>query len=440
MTEVLVVDDDAGMRTALEASFRCHGWKVESAPGAMEAVAKFRRRLHPLVITDIRMPDGNGLQVMREIRQIAPQTAVILLTAFGNIPDAVMAMREGACDYLVKPVTFDQLEQTASRILARADSNVARQERLFVGSSPALKRVVARAHQVAASDADILIEAESGTGKELLARLIRQASSREHRPLVAVNCAAFPETLLESELFGHVRGAFTGACNAKPGKFELANDGTLLLDEVGEMPLSLQPKLLRVLQERQVDRLGDTRPVQVDVRIIATTNRPLLPLVQEGKFRADLYYRLNVIPLTLPPLREHPEDIPELVEHFARLYSRPASAIQFSSDFLARLGAYSWPGNIRELGNFIRRAVALGGETEVDLPPEDNSPFAHSTLEDPPPGTSLRDAERQLLERTLAANGGNRSRTAEVLGVSLRTVRNKIRDYGLPARRSYAHD
>jgi DNA-binding NtrC family response regulator len=441
MTEVLVVDDDPGMRTALEASFRCHGWQVETAPGAMEAVAKFRRRLHPLVITDIRMPDGSGLEVMREMRQIAPRTAVILLTAFGNIPDAVMAMRDGACDYLVKPVTFDQLQQTANRILAKADLTAAKQARPFVGNSAALKRAIARAQQVAGTDADILIEAESGTGKELLARLIHQVSPRQHRPFVAVNCAAFPETLLESELFGHVRGAFTGAWNAKPGKFELADGGTLLLDEVGEMPLNLQPKLLRVLQERQVDRLGDTRSVHVDVRIISTTNRPLLPLTQEGKFRPDLYYRLNVIPLTLPPLREHSEDIPELVEHFAGLYSRPGLAVHFSSDFLARLGAYSWPGNVRELANFIRRAVALGGESEVELPPDGNSPPSHSAMEVPsPPGTSLRDAERQLLERTLAANGGNRSRTAEVLGVSLRTVRNKIRDYRLPARRSYAND
>lgn len=440
MTEVLVVDDDAGMRTALEASFRCHGWQVETASGALDAVWKFRRRLHALVITDIRMPDGSGLEVMRQIRQLAPQTAVILLTAFGSIPDAVVAMRDGACDYLVKPVSFDQLEQTATRVLAQAGSTAAQHSCVFVGNSVALQTAIARAYQVAASDADILIEAESGTGKELLARLIHQASPRHARPFVAVNCAAFPETLLESELFGHVRGAFTGAWNAKPGKFELADGGTLLLDEVGEMSLSLQPKLLRVLQERQVDRLGDTRSVHIDVRVIATTNRALLPLIHEGKFRSDLYYRLNVIPLTLPPLRQHPEDIPELAEHFARMYSRPGSPVHFSSDFLARLGGYTWPGNVRELANFIRRAVALGGEAEVDLPGDGDSTSSHLAAELPSPGTSLRDAERQLLERTLAANGGNRSRTAEVLGVSLRTVRNKIRDYGLPDRRSYAHD
>ena len=299
--QVLVVDDDAGMRTALEISFLRHGWRVETAGGATEAIAKFRRGQHPLIVTDIRMPDGDGFGVMREARALAPRTAVILLTAFGSVPDAVTAMRNGACDYLVKPVAFEQLEQAAQKILghiqtARSDHG------LMVGHSPGWLRAVDRARQVAAIDADILIQAESGTGKELLARMIHRLSPRRDRPFVAVNCAAFPETLLESELFGYAKGAFTGAAGAKPGKFELAHGGTLLLDEVGELPLPLQPKLLRALQEREFDRLGDTRAVKVDIRVIATTNRSLEAMVKEGSFRADLYYRLNVIPLSLPAL------------------------------------------------------------------------------------------------------------------------------------------
>jgi two-component system response regulator AtoC len=441
MNRVLVVDDEPGMREALRASFHQRGWLVDTADGPVEAIAKFRPAPHALVVSDIRMPGGDGLELMRDLRRLSPATAVILLTAFGSVPDAVTAMRDGACDYLVKPVSFEHLEAAAKRVLAQSSAKV-RQELEFVGHSPVLLSALDRARQVAASDADILIEAESGTGKELLARLIHRSSPRRDQPLVAVNCAAFPETLLESELFGHVKGAFTGAMAAKPGKFELANHGTLLLDEVGEMPLSLQAKLLRVLQEREVDRLGGTRSVPLDIRVIATTNRPLLAMVRQGTFRSDLYYRLNVIPLSLPPLREHLEDIPELAEHFARTWVRGGRPIRLSPEFLSQLARHSWPGNVRELANFIRRAVALSRDGEIaeealaDLSPGSPPPSAENVRA----GTSLRELERQLLESTLAATGGNRSRTAELLGVSLRTVRNKIRDYGLPPRGSYAHD
>jgi len=297
-----------------------------------------------------------------------------------------------------------------------------------------------RARQVARADADILLEAESGTGKELLARLIHRASPRSQRPFVAVNCAGFPETLLESELFGHVRGAFTGAMNFKAGKFELAQGGTLLLDEIGEMPLSLQPKLLRVLQEREIDRLGDTHPVRVDVRVIATTNRSLAGLVGERKFRADLFFRLNVIPLSLPPLRERREDIPELVEYFVRKYG-PAShshVVQFSPELLARLQAYDWPGNVRELENCVHRALVLstGPVAGLELLPEADLQTSTEPQAGIEPGLTLRDLQRTLMEKTLEATGGNRTRAAGMLGVSLRTVRNKIREYGLPPRRA----
>ena len=439
MNQVLVVDDEAAMRAALEASFRHQGWKVTTAGGATEAVAKFRCAPCPLVVTDMRMPDGDGLRVMQGVREVAPQTAVIFLTAFGSVPDAVAAMKEGACDYLVKPVSFDHLQEAAQRVLG----SVALQEAgsgdtSLIGNSAALRHLIARARQVARSEADILMEAESGTGKELLARLIHNASPRRDGPFVAVNCAAFPDALLESELFGHVRGAFTGAFSTKQGKFELANGGTLLLDEIGEMPLSLQPKLLRVLQEREVDRLGDTRPVRVDVRVIATTNRSLPELVDEGKFRPDLYYRLNVIPLVIPPLRERREDIPELVMHFLRKYSPKSRsmAFRFSPELLAGLQQHTWPGNVRELENLVRRALALstgpmiGTELLEGARPVGKAQPKNGLAA----GVSLREMEKQLLELTLAATSGNRTRAAAMLGISLRTMRNKIREYGFPPR------
>ena len=278
-------------------------------------------------------------------------------------------MKEGACDYLMKPVSFVQLEEAAQRILGRTSEWQDEHAPEFVGESPVFQALIAKARRVALTEADILIEAESGTGKELLARLIHRASPRASKPFVAVNCSAFPENLLESELFGHVRGAFTGAIAAKPGKFQLADGGTLLLDEIGEMPLSLQPKLLRVLQEREIDRLGDTHPLPINVRVIATTNRSLPALIEAGTFRADLYYRLNVIPLSMPPLHERREDIVELANHFLRKYEPKTQRRQFhiSPELAAALQDYDWPGNIRELENFIRRALALTHRTTLGV-------------------------------------------------------------------------
>jgi DNA-binding NtrC family response regulator len=393
---------------------------------------------------------------------------VILLTAFGSVPDAVTAMRGGACDYLVKPVSFERLEESAERILAQARTQAEAAQGL-AGQAPNWLRALDRARQAAASDADVLIEAESGTGKELVARLIHRLSPRRDRPFVAVNCAAFPETLLESELFGYARGAFTGAVVAKPGRFELANRGTLLLDEVGEMPLGLQPKLLRVLQEREFDRLGDTRSVHVDLRVISTTNRKLSEMVREGKFRADLYYRLNVIALQLPALRERREDIGELAEHFARLYGSQGKSPRLTAEFIGGLETHDWPGNVRELANCVRRAVALATGAEIgreglegsvwdgagacgrknvdgddhlvaDHVVADHVVADHFMNDHLRAGVSLENMERKLLEMTLEATRGNRSHAAVLLGVSLRTVRNKIRSYGLPSWSSYIHD
>jgi DNA-binding NtrC family response regulator len=448
MNRVLVVDDEAGMRAALEAHFVRRDWRVDTAANAGEAFEKFRRVLHPLVVTDIRMPGADGFSVMRQVRTLAPHTAVILLTAFANVPDAVTAMKGGACDYLVKPVAFEQLEQAAERIMAQARTQAEAAEGM-VGHAPGWLRALDRARQAAASSADVLVEAESGTGKELVARLIHKLSPRRDHAFVAINCSAFPETLLESELFGHARGAFTGAVAAKAGRFELAHRGTLLLDEVGEMPMTLQPKLLRVLQEREFDRLGDTKSVHVDVRVVATTNRTLSEMVREGKFRADLYYRLNVIPLSLPPLRERPEDIRELAEHFLRLYAPPGRTLRLTAEFVQRLEAHNWPGNVRELANCLRRAVALSTGLEIGREALDDSPWAEvreNAQQDCKgddrlrAGVSLENMERKLVEMTLEATGGNRSRAAELLGVSLRTVRNKVRNYGLPSWSSYVHD
>ena len=439
MKRVLIADDDAGMRAALEARFLQRGWQVDLAVNGAEGWNKFRESRHALVITDVRMPGRDGFELMRAVQAAAPRTAVILLTAYGCVPDAVQAIRNGACDYLMKPVCFEKLEVAVEQVMRRAQQENKDTESL-IGHSPAWEQAMERARQAAATDADVLIEAESGTGKELVARLIHRLSDRKQGPFVALNCTAFPEALLESELFGHAKGAFTGAVTARPGKFESANGGTLLLDEVGEMPLPLQPKLLRALQEREFDRLGSNQTVHVDIRVIATTNRALEAAVNEGRFRADLYYRLNVIPLSLPPLRERAGDIAELAEHFAQMYGAAGAAPRLTDELVARLSEQTWPGNVRELANFVRRAVALAHGPEIGVEAFDHGKLSARSVTAPEwkAGLSLGAMERQLLAMTLESTGGNRSRTAELLGVSLRTVRNKIREYGLPPRSNYA--
>jgi DNA-binding NtrC family response regulator len=437
VSDLLIVDDELGMRTALEASFRQCGWMVATAGGVADGISAFRRDPCALVVTDMRMGDGDGLQLMQGIRQIAPQTPVIFLTAYGNVNEAVHAIKTGACDYLVKPVSFDQLKEAVQRILDGNPTEPLKNHE-FVGSSADFRTLLGNARRVAQTEADVLVQAESGTGKELLARMIHNLSPRANKPYVAINCSAFPESLLESELFGHVRGAFTGATASKAGKFQLADGGTLLLDEIGEMPMSLQPKLLRVLQEREIDRLGDTHPVSINVRVIATTNRSLTELIDRGQFRSDLYYRLNVVPLTIPPLRERRSDIPELAEYFLRKYEPKTQRGQFfiSPELSAMLCSYDWPGNIRELENVIRRSLALAHGTTlgVSAVPSEWGLRTPSKITTPKLGQTLEAVERKLLEATLHATGGNRTRTAEMMGVSLRTIRNKIREYGLAAR------
>ena len=445
---VMVVDDEPGIRTALRANFLRHGWRVETASCVREAVRSVEGREFDLVVTDMRMPDGSGMEVMRAARKASPETGVILLTAYGSVPDAVTAMRDGALDYLTKPIPFDRLQATAAQVMHRAKQLPAEESSNangdIIGHAPALLRTLQRARAAASTGADVLIEAESGTGKELLARFVHDSSDRAGKPFIAVNCAAVPEALLESELFGHGKGAFTGAVGARPGKFELADGGTILLDEIGEMPLNLQPKLLRVLQEREFERLGEGSPVHVNIRVIATTNVSLGAMVERGQFRADLYYRLNVIPLTLPPLRERREDIPVLARYFAEKYAvqHRSHPPRLHAEFLDRLQSHSWPGNVRELANFLRRVLTLSSTSEIDarcfeMEFQGNGVAARPTppTVSAPAGTPIWQVEKLHLEKTLALTDGNRTVAAEMLGISLRTLRNKIREYGLPPRR-----
>ncbi len=461
---VLVVDDDQGIRTALAAHFTREGWLVRTAASLREAEARMAQEEFALLVSDVRLGDGSGVDLLASVREQSPRMPVILLTAYASVPDAVRAMQAGAGDYLVKPVAWPQLQAIAAKLLAQDESAVAgavaKKEPQscaprdgIVGRAPALTEAIARAHAAASTDADVLIEAESGTGKELLARFIHESSPRASQPFVAVNCAAVPEHLLESELFGHARGAFTGATQARAGKFEMAHGGTLLLDEIGEMPLHLQPKLLRALQEREFERLGETRTVRVNIRVIATTNVLLGAAVGRGEFRSDLYYRLNVIPLTLPPLRERTGDIARLAQHFAETWAARAGrkTPELTPDFLALLEQQSWPGNVRELGNFLRRVFSLQpsvqGRQVIDARCFEREAGtdrarglgAPALVAQPKPiapvGVPIRQLERLHLEKTLAMTQGNRTHAAEMLGISIRTMRNKIREYGLPPRR-----
>jgi DNA-binding NtrC family response regulator len=449
VSSVMVVDDEQGIRTALRANFLRNGWKVETASSVREAIRQLEGKEFDLIVSDIRMPDGSGTEVMRATRRLSPGTAVILLTAYGSVPDAVSAMRDGALDYLTKPISFDQLQATAAKVMQVARKVPAEDFASLggiIGRSPLLQRALQRAGSAARTSADVLVEAESGTGKELLARFIHDSSDRCDKPFVAVNCAAVPEALLESELFGHGRGAFTGAVTAKAGKFEMADGGTILLDEIGEMPLHLQPKLLRALQEREFERLGESRSVHVDIRVIATTNVSLAAMVERGQFRSDLFYRLNVIPLSLPPLRDRKEDIPALAKYFAEKHAAQSQvcAPLLRPEFLERLQTHSWPGNVRELANFMRRVVTLSNTRDIDAGCFDrefqmaSSYSCLSPVQSPAvlAGTPIRELERLHVENTLALTDGNRTHAAVMLGISLRTLRNRIREYGLPPRRT----
>jgi DNA-binding NtrC family response regulator len=436
--EILVVDDEPQMLIAIHETLRRQGYSITTAGSVREALCRLKDHYFHLVVTDMRMPEMSGLDLLKKVKASIPQTPVVLLTAYGTVQTAVDAMKQGAFDYLLKPFSSESLEGVVRRALASGPERETGASYEIVTQDAGFSQILNRARQAAASTATVLVEAESGTGKELLARMIHEQSPRASGPFVAVNCAALPENLLESELFGFERGAFTGASVSKPGKFELAHRGTLLLDEIGEMAPLLQAKLLRVLQEREVDRIGGKEPVRIDVRVIATTNRDLALLVREGGFREDLYYRLNVIRLNIPPLRQRCGDIPLLADFFCRRYAKAfgKATASCSAAALDKLVQQAWPGNVRELENSIQRAVALASGEVIE--PEDLIAVDPVTPAESAPavGTTVREMERQLIQRTLANTGGNRTRAARLLGISLRTLRNKLNEFGLQDRQA----
>ncbi len=423
---ILVVDDERQLLAAMHATLEMKGYEVTTAGNGLDAVKKLAQEKFHLMISDLRMPHMDGIELLQQAQRIDPRMPVVLLTAFGTIENAVEAMRYGARDYLLKPFSSSQLLGAVEKH-ARKDRD-SLSDRFLVHQCPAMSELLDKARQVAQSEATVLIQAESGTGKELLARFIHAGSPRSKGPFIALNCAAMPENLLESELFGHERGSFSGAIASKPGKFELAGGGTILLDEIAEMLPILQAKLLRVLQERVIDRIGATRLIPVNVRVIATTNRRLGDMVASGSFRSDLYYRLNVVPLTIPSLRERKQDIPVLVDHFCRLYR--CREVQFAPETIQLLQKYDWPGNVRELENIVQRALVLGNQTVIrpeDLFWEQENRNGLSRTE----ARTIAEMEKKMILDTLDETGGNRTRAAEILGVSSRTLRNKLKEYAL---------
>ncbi len=421
---ILVVDDDPQMRSALKEAIQRMGFSVVVCDGGAEGLNKLQQSGYQLVVTDMNMPKMDGLTFLKEIRRRIGNLPVLVITGFGTVENAVESMKEGATDYLMKPFSFDSLKKALDSIISRAAAG-----KDMLAESPEMKRIVALAENLAANDITVLINGESGTGKELLARRIQQTSRRKDKPFVAVNCAAIPDNLLESELFGHEKGAFTGAIERKKGKFELADGGTLLLDEIGELPLMLQAKLLRALQEREIDRVGGKEPIPVDVRVLATTNRNLAKECAEGRFREDLFYRLNVFPLKVPPLRERPEDIVVLSARFIEQFSAAAGKnIRGCSEAaIAILKGRSWRGNVRELENVIQRAVLICAGDLIE--PCDLMVDA-AEGEDQTANGKIRDMEKELILKTLKDVHGNKTKAAQILGVSVRTIRNKLNEYG----------
>jgi two-component system response regulator HydG len=453
---LLVADDDPAVRESLERSLAREGYAVVLAPDGHAALERLQAGGIDLVLSDLKMPGLTGLELLPKAKAVAPDVDFIMLTAFGTVEEAVKAMKDGATDFLTKPFQRAQLIKVVRQALERRSlisQNRALQQRLddllrqgnMIGVSPAFRRMMTLVQQVADSSATVLIQGESGAGKELVARAIHDHSPRKNGPFVAVNCAALPETLLESELFGYEKGAFTGAAGRKEGRFELAHGGTLFLDEVADLSPVTQPKILRVLQGGEFERVGGTRTMRVDVRIVTATNQDLAALVRDKRFREDLFYRLNVITIVVPPLRDRKEDIPVLAQHFLRVYAaknnRPLEG--FSDDALACLEAYSWPGNVRELENVVERAVVLARSSRVeqsDLPDgvaeRPVMLLRESSGEGAPVsagffkvrvGTPLAEVEQRLLEETLRLTKGNKTLTARILGIDPKTVFRKLK-------------
>lgn len=446
MKRVLVVDDEADMRLAIKEALSRKGYESVLAGNGREALGELSNGEFGMVISDMNMPCLGGMDVLREVKKASPHVPVLLITAFGTIQKAVEAVKEGAVDFILKPFTLEVLEETVEKAFRMRESLSGFETRgkTMLARGPRMQRLVSMAMVAASSDATVLVSGESGTGKELLARFIHENSPRKDRPFVAVNCASIPEGLLESELFGHEKGAFTGAHSPRQGKFELAERGTILLDEISEMDFKLQAKLLRVIQEKEVERLGGSAPVPLDIRIIATTNRDMKKEVREGRFREDLFYRLNIFPLTLPPLRERGEDLRHLAEYFMKKfcakYARRLEEI--SPEAMGHITRREWRGNIREMENIMERAVLLSqGRTlglEHLLMCEESGiaggPGGNGTDRDQDGGSAnlmtLWEMEKGLINRTLGEVDGNRTQAAKILGISVRTLRNKLKEYG----------
>jgi len=457
---ILIIEDKDSLRTMLRLALEAQGHTVVEARDQREAEAALLASHPAVVLSDLRLPEGDGFGVLRAAKELDPQLPVIVMTAFGSIQDAVAAMKEGALDFLAKPVDPDHLLLMVERALMQrrlATENMILKEELaqrrgapqIVGDDAKLKQVSVALHRAAATDTTVLLEGESGTGKELFARALHALSPRNDGPFIAINCAAIPENLLETELFGYEKGAFTGAANRKPGKFELAHRGTLFLDEIGDLPLALQAKILRALEEKRFERVGGTVPLQVDVRVVAATNRNLKAAIAARQFREDLYFRLSVFPITIPPLRERPDDIPTLARYFIDRFCRDLNKrpLVLSPAAEDELRLYAWPGNVRELQNCIERAAILTeGETihprhlnlsfrgpSLAAPEEDGGPWAKIDLSGTLAEASRRtliEVERRKIEQSLKEAAGSKGRAAELLQVSFKTFTAKLKEYG----------
>jgi DNA-binding NtrC family response regulator len=447
---ILLVDDDVSLRRVLEYNLQEEGYDVVAAADGAEGLRLFDERSPRLVITDLKMPVMDGFQLLAEVKERSPSTLVIVITAFGAVETAVEAMKAGAYDYITKPFNRDELKlvvRKALQLSGLSEENRRLKEELsdrsdfrsIIGISASMRRVFDVVRRVADADVTVLITGESGTGKELVARAIHTMGGRREGPFVPVNCSAIPRDLLESELFGHVKGAFTGAVRDKAGKFQQAEGGTLFLDEIGDLPVDLQPKLLRALQERVFDPVGGS-PRKADVRVVAATNADLEELISEGRFREDLYYRLAVIPVRLPPLRERAEDVPLLVKHFTEKHSR--SPVAFSPEALHLLGAYAWPGNVRELENTVERVLIMRAGDVIspeDLPERIRGGRAlragRKVVNLPDEGYSLEDLEREVVVEALERNNWNQTLSAKFLRIPRHTLIYRMEKYGIQPER-----
>ncbi len=456
---ILVVDDDENLRWVMQTQLEEMGYAVSTAPDGTQALAAIEKEPPALVLTDLKMPGLSGMELLDKIRSEYPEVPVVIMTAFGTIQSAVQAMKAGAYDYLTKPIDYEELGLVVSRalehfrLIEEVRSLRAALDRKYgfeniIGHSEALLSLLDTAARAAQSDSTILIHAETGTGKELLARAIHFNSRRRDRPFVTINCGAIPRELLESELFGHVKGSFTGAVAHKVGKVEMADRGTLFLDEIGEMPGELQVKVLRLIQQGELEKVGATSPTKVDVRFVAATHRNLRAMIEDGTFREDLYYRLAVIPLELPPLRDRAEDIPELVQHFflkvREKQGRPDLVLPPA--LLSRFQDYRWPGNIRELENVIERIVVLSRGAEIavsDLPDflrRERPAVDMLQLELPTRGISLESVEKELIIRALEKFGGNQTHAAKYLDVSRKALIYRMEKHGIRRRPAEGED